>query len=1033
MNFFHKLISNHVLVNLTFVLVIIAGFVTYSQMPRSKFPEINFNWVNILTVFPGAAATDVERRVTDPLEDALRNNVRDIKFALSSSREGVSNILVQLNELDQGDFDKRLNDISREAQNTYLDKLPEEAESPIVYELTSSSANPAAMVVIASPGDDENLRGQTLKIIKAIERIEGAGHISVIGRADPELHVAFMPERLQGLGITPADIIGTVRAYLRDMSAGDLEAAEGKWVVRMQNTGPDPSALQDLPIITASTDVVPLGALAELRRASQEPQAIVRFRGSPAVLLVVSKQTGANVLELVDRIKQFIADRNRLKQATGVEMFLVDDQTVTTRNSLKLMQDNAAIGFVFVLLVTWLFLGSRIAFFTSIGIFFTLAGAFLLINACGFALSNTVLIGVVITLGMIVDDAVVVVEAIYFRLRQGLAGMSAVSAALGEVLAPVTTAVLTTIAAFLPLMLLPGVLGDLMRVIPLVVTFALLVSLLEAYWILPAHVLAVRTDFSRPGFAQRRRVAFTGWLRRRYVRVLLSSLRHPLLTLLAVLLTLSAAAGALVSGQVRLNFFADDLQRVFYLDVEMPRGSSLQNTSRMLAVVEQAALETFLPGELDTSVTIAGRQFANDEPAHGDNLGQVVFSLNPPTAGGRAVSAITDDIRNRVENIPGPNQVSILELTDGAPPRKPVNAKIMGDDYASILPAALELRGFLETQPAYRNITMDYRPGNPELLLQFDGEAIQRAGLDPGTVRSVLKTFVDGEIVTRFHHLGEEVKVRVLANKDGIRGIDNLLAQTISLADGTSIPLSELVQGKMGDGQQNIRHYNFQRAIALESDLDKSRIDTVQANKLIRDAWVEMQDKYPALFLDLTGTMDDIQESLDALGLLALLGLGIIYIILGTQFRSYFQPFMVVATVPLAFTGVTLGLLVTQNPLSLFTLYGIVALVGISVNAAIILICAANSRLENGMNLVHATVYAARRRVVPILITSLTTIAGLFPLSLGLAGKSVIWGAVTAAIVWGLTFSTILTLFVVPLLYRTFMGYGTRAKPARAG
>ncbi len=1026
MNLFRKLISNHVLANLTFVLVIVFGFATYLQMPRSKIPEINLNWVTIFTVFPGAAATDVERRVTDPLEDALRNNVRDIKFAISTSREGVSSILMRFNELDQRTFDKRIAELRREVQNTYLDELPEEAEDPVVYEISSSNAYPTAMVVVTSPGDDENLSQQTLNITKVLERIEGSDRVTVVGRSDPELHVIFIPERLEGLGITPADIARTVRSYFRDISAGDLETADGKWVIRLQSTDPDPSVLRDMPIITATGEVVPLGSLAELIRTREEPQTKVTFRGAPAALLAITKQPDTNVLELVDRINQYIEERNRFKHVTGVEIFLVDDQTGATRKSLGLMQDNALIGFFFVLLVTWVFLGSRIAFLTSIGIFFTLAGTFLLIDALGFSLSNTVLLGIVITLGMIVDDAVVVVEAIYYRLHRGFTGISSIIDSLEEVFAPVTTSVLTTIAAFLPLMLLPGVLGDFMKVIPLVVTVALIASLLQAYWILPAHVLAVKTDFSRPGSVQRKRVAVTRWIRRSYVKTLLRSLRHPLITLVAILLVFFLAVGALKSGQIRVNFFEDDLQRLFYLNIEMPQGSSLEDTNRVLSIVEKAALKTFLPGELSASVAVAGQQFTQMEPLFGDTIGQVLFSLKPQTHGGRHVTVITDEVRKRVKNIPGPIDISVQELTDGPPTRKPVSVKILGDDYANLLPAAMELREFLESQPEYRDITMDYRPGNPELALRLDGEAIQRAGLDPTTISRVLQTYVDGEIVTDFHDRGEEVKVRVLAKTDGINSIDNLMAQTISLDEGQSIPLSELVYGTTGNGQQNIRHYNFHRAIALESDLDKDKINTVQANNLIRDAWARIQDKYPTLLLDLTGEMDDIRESLDALRLLALLGLGIIYIILGTQFRSYFQPFMVIASVPLAFTGVTLGLLVTQNPLSLFTMYGIVALFGISVNSAIVLISAANTRLENGMSLLHATIYAAKRRVIPILITSLTTIAGLFSLAAGLAGKSVIWGNVATTIVWGLAFSTGLTLFVIPWLYRTFMTYSNR-------
>ena len=270
------------------------------------------------------------------------------------------------------------------------------------------------------------------------------------------------------------------------------------------------------------------------------------------------------------------------------------------------------------------------------------------------------------------------------------------------------------------------------------------------------------------------------------------------------------------------------------------------------------------------------------------------------------------------------------------------------------------MRDFLEERQVYRNITLDYRPGNPELVLRLDGEAIQRTGLNPAIIGRALQAYVDGELVTDFQDEGEEVKVRVLAKKDRHINTDNLMRQTISLPDGRSIALGELVTSTPGIGRQNIRHYNFRRAITLEADIDKDQIDTLQANNLITEQWRTLQARYPELSLDQTGELDDIDESLDAIWVLLLLGLGIIYIILGTQFRSYFQPFMVLATVPLTFTGVTLGLLVTGNPLSLFTLYGVVALTGISVNAAIVLISAANLRLESGMSLLHATVYAAR-------------------------------------------------------------------------
>ena len=1026
MNFIKRFLSNHVLANLTFGLVILLGVLAYLQMPRAQDPELNFNWVNIVTVFPGAAAIDVEKRVTSPIEDALRRSVRDIKFVNSTSRENISNILVRFNQIDDEVFDKRMIDLRREVQNTYTDELPDDAEDPVVYEISTSNAFPSAMVVVTGAGDDENLRRQTRFIKKDMERIKGVDRVDDIGMTDPELQVAFFSDRLEGLGLTPADISDTIRAYFRDISAGDLETSDGNWIVRLQGTSPDPSAMRDFPIVTAS-GVVPLGTIAELSRTREEPDQVVTYKGKPATLLAVTKNPDANVLKLVDILNEYLDNRNRFKDVTGIELILADDQTVSTREALSIMQNNALIGLVLVLLVTWVFLGTRISILTTIGIPFTLSGTFLVISASGFTLNNTVLLAVVIVLGMIVDDAVVVVEAVYYRLQRGAQAMAAIIDSFKEVFAPVTTSVMTTIAAFLPLVLLPGILGEFMKVIPLVVTIALLVSLFEAYWILPAHVLALKVNFRKPGFISRKREAITYWLRLRYTQALVRSLRHPIITVISIMLTLTLAAGTVAGGLIRINFFESDALRLFYLNLEMPQGTSLEDTSRTLITAEAQALKEFLPGELRASVSFAGQQFTETAPLFGNAVGQVMFSLNPQARDGRHVFDIADAVFRRVKNIPGPIEVSILEITGGPPARKAISAKILGSDYPTMLQATNELRDYLEQQQVYKNITLDYRPGNPELVLRLDGEAIQRTGLNPATIGRALQAYVDGEVVTDFQDEGEEVKVRVMAKKDRHINTDNLMRQTISLPDGRSIALGELLISTPGIGRQNIRHYNFRRAITLESDIDKDQINTLQANNLIKEKWRTLQIGYPDLSLDQTGELDDIQESLDAMWLLLLLGLGIIYIILGTQFRSYFQPFMVLATVPLTFTGVTLGLLVTGNPLSLFTMYGVVALTGISVNAAIVLISAANDRLENGMSLLHATVFAARRRVVPIVITSLTTVAGLLSLATGLAGESLVWGPVATAIVWGLVFSTLLTLFVIPLLYRTFMAYGSKA------
>ena len=704
------------------------------------------------------------------------------------------------------------------------------------------------------------------------------------------------------------------------------------------------------------------------------------------------------------------------------------------------MQNNALIGLALVLLVTWLFLGSRIALLTSIGIPFILAGTFWILSGTGETLNVMVLLGVVIVLGMLVDDAVVVVEGVYYRLRHGADPMQAAIGALREVAAPVTAAVLTTMAAFGPLVLLPGILGDFMRVVPTVVVIALAVSLVEAFWMLPAHVVAAKVSFAQPSRVQRYRERFTHWVQVRYVRLLVKALRHRWATLMAVLALFLGAIGALRSEQVRIDFFAADTVRLYYINVEMPPQSPLAGTLRKVREIEQAARQHIRTGEARALISYAGVMQSETEARLGDHLGQIVIGLHPLAPGLRTVEAMIEDMRETVTGIPGPRRVSFLRLTGGPPTAKPISIKVRGDEYADIRAAADRLKAIMGDIEGVKDIEDDADLGRSELMLEFNTDAITRAGLNPADVGRSLLLLVDGLVVTDMRDAGEKLEVRVQAVDAAYQDITDILEFRMPLNDGGSIALRDLAQVTRQQGLGNIRHYNFRRAITVEADIDESLIDTVSANARVLEAWKVLRADYPAVDLDFSGELDDIQESLDSIVILFVFGLGVMYAILGTQFRSYWQPFMILSTVLMAFTGVTYGLLVSGNPLSLYTLYGVVALAGIAVNAAIVLISAGNRRLAAGMSVLHATIYAARRRVIPILITSLTTIAGLFSLATGLGGKSLIWGPVATAIVWGLAFSTILTLIVIPLLYRLSMDRShlvrrkaaTRASPVEA-
>ena len=1023
------LLRNHVLANLTFVLVLVVGALSYFMLPRQQDPTINFNWIVITTVLPGAAAQDVEKKITDPLEDAIRK-IQNIDFISSNSRESVSSILVRFEDINERIFDKRISDLRREIQNKQ-DELPDAADDPLILEITSSNAFPSASVAVVGMADDENLRVQARNIEKDIERLKGVDRVDPIGLRDPELRVSFDPEALEARALSPGQIADTVTAFFQDIAAGDARLGDENWLVRIVGSDSEPTFLASRPIINTDGEVT-LGEVALVERARQEADTLTRYDGHPAVLLAVMKQADTNTLELVDRVNAYLDSRNAFSGQTGVRLVLTDDQTIPTRESIGLMQKNALIGLFLVLIVAWLFLGSRIAFLTAIGIPFILAGTFWSLMVIGETLNVTVLLGVVIVLGMLVDDAVVVVEAIYYRLRLGTDAVTAALESLREVARPVTSAVLTTMAAFLPLMLLPGILGDFMRVIPMVVSIALAISLVEAFWMLPTHVVAANVSFAKPSRIHKYRIRFTHKIRIIYVRVLIRAMRHRWLSLSLVVLLFLSSIGVVSSGLVRMDFFAADPLRIYYVNIEMPPSSPINKTMEKVLQVEAKVKSHLREGEARAVISYAGNMFTEMEPLLGDHYGQILIGLNPKTPELRDVDEMIESMREDVIDTPGPMQISFLRISGGPPTALPISVKVRGDRYSEIRSAADTIREILGGIEGVKDIKDDASRGRSEMILTLNEERVQRAGVNPMEINRTIQLLVDGQIVADMRDAGEKLEVRVKSEGQLENRITDLLNFRYPLPDGSSVPLSELVKETRSQALGNIRHYNFRRAITVEADIDDQVIDTLTANSLLLEGWQARKGEFPDIDLDFSGELDDIYEAMDSIGVLFIFGVGLMYLILGTQFRSYWQPFMILATVPMAFTGVVYGMFLTNNPLSLYTLYGVVALAGIAVNAAIVLISAANARLESGMSVLHATLYAARRRVVPILITSLTTVAGLFSLATGLGGKSLIWGPVATAIVWGLAFSTVLTLIVVPLLYRIFMEWSHRVREVTA-
>lgn len=1016
-----KLLLHHPLVNILFTVVMIFGVLSFINMPRENDPDVNFNWVIINTVLPGASAKDIEDLVTSPLEDAL-SNVKGIKFVSSNSQQNSSSMLVRFVDMPRAEFLRRFADLRRDVQNKARAELPDEAEDPFVLELTTSSGFPTALVVVVGQANDEKLREVARSVEQDLERFKGVDNVTTQGLQPPELQINLKLDAIAARGLTAVAVSDSIRSAFRDTSAGVQSIADGSWLVRVDEADPDPERLAAYMLPTADGGQVSLGQIATVERARAKPSTLVSFEGQPAVALSVIKQKFVNTLDLVERVNQYVDEKNALLAERGIRLMLADDQTIQTRNALNVMGRNAMVGLTLVLLVCWLFLGLRIATMVTLGIAFSISGALWVLDLTGNTLNVMVLLGIVIVLGMLVDDAVVVVEAIYYRLQRGHSGVEAAVDALREVGAPVLAAVMTTMAAFLPLMLLKGVVGEFMFVIPFVVTVGLAVSLVEAFWILPTHVISLGSNAVDASDNKNNwRVRWTNKIRERYVRLLSKFMRRPWILVLAVLALLALAWASITSGRVTLNFFQSEPLRIVYVNVDMPAAASLDDTLAQAKRMEQRVREKIPAEEVRAITTFAGIKFTETEALFGDQYGQIQVSLNPRGKGGLAVQQIMDLLHDHVMATPGEGDITFTMVSNGPPTLSDINVKVRNNDYTELRRSADAMLDIVAGLDGASNVFDDDVPGRYELTLDLDETAIRNAGMEPGMVSRLVRLHVDGEIISFIRYMGEKMEVRVRATPRELDSIEAVLDEPIALPNGGTSSLRELASARVEQGSGVIRHYNFRRSITVSADIDEAVTNIAAANAQLKERWAEVQFEHPDTDTDYSGVLDDIEESLDGMKVLFLFGLGLMYLILATQFRSYFQPLLILTTVPMAFTGVVLGLSITGNPLSLYAMYGVIALTGIAVNSAIVLIAAANQRIEAGMRPLHATMYAARRRVIPVLMTATTTIAGLFSLAVGLGGKSLVWGPVASAIVSGLLVATVLTLFVVPILYRAFM------------
>lgn len=1002
--------ENNVLLSIILVTILVLGTFSIARMPQEQFSEVPFFWVNIAVPYPGVSAGDIERSVVVKIEQEMQG-IDSLKQIQSVASDGLAIVRVEFDDgISNDEFESLFQDVRTRFTRV---ELPDGTLQALVDDFSSNDFLPVIEVAVSGSAPYEDLNRIARSLRDRILEVKDVSSVDLVGDRDRRIVVDADRDRLESVGISLSEVLRAVQQKNVTVPGGTLETVSREYLLRTVGTLQGIGDFDRVIVrrVGPTGAVVHVGDVARVYEDFDESGDTARINGERAVILRVAKVPRGNAIGIIESVKTIVSDSWQGLPG-GVRTDLVNDSTVQIRDSIAVLLSNAAQGLVLLTVILLLFLGVRNALMTALGIPVTFAITFLILEAMGETLNSNTLFGLVLVLGMIVDHAIVITENT-FRLRKlGYDKKSAAIEGTLQVAWPIVSSSLTTVAAFLPLMLLPGIIGKFLRVIPLVVIIALLASTLEAILFIPSHSVDWPGGDKvslKPDFFDRIGPAFGRFVTKLYVKRTWVILGFAVVTI---------AIFASVPF-IRQDLFSGEDSTLFYIDLDMPTGTNRDKTEQAIRGFEERILPLKGNGEVANVISSVGFRSDGSGGTSAGNVGQIVVDLTELKEGRkRAVTTIMDEIRGMTSDIPGPERVIYRKSQSGPPVSPPVGFRIRGDDYEGLIETAALMRERLAGYPELFNIEDTLQSGTPELRIRINEERAAAYGLSVAAVGTFIRGSYDGFPAGTVFFRNEELDVIVrYAGTGGASSVERLRELKIPGADGRLVPFSAMAELVEGAALASIKRVDGKREVEVSSEAyDKEGVQGINAD--IR-AWFqsEVAPRHPDQTLIEGGEFAELADLLVQILRIFLVGLFLIYAVLGAQFKSFTQPFLILLSVPIAFSGVILYLVLSGTPFSTTVLYAGVALAGISVNDSIVLIDFINEDRRIGKPVAEAVVDAAVTRLRPIFLTSITTIAGLLPTALGLGGYSVVWGPMAATIIFGLIFSTTTAVTVVPALY----------------
>ena len=1005
--------------NVMMVAIIILGIAALPKLQRDTFPVIPATEVEVRTSYPGATPAEVEDAICQRIEDAL-DSVAGLKEIRCDARE---NIAITTAQMSGGtDLDTFFNDVKSqvEAITSFPDKV--EKSSIIKLERTANVAS----IAITGDMSPQGLKAYAEAVKRRLKRDRRIAQIRIQGFSDQTLLIELTAGALQRYGITLSDIRTTIERQSLDMPAGTLQTPSGDIIVRFTGQRRTVEELANLVVISGKKGGrVRLGEIAEVQTVFESLEDKVLFNGKRAAILEISKTYDQDSLNVMEAIKTNLK-REQGMAPKGVELSISTDVTSNIRDRLRILTSNGIQGLVLVFLTMWLFFSLRFSFWVTMGLPVSLLGAVYGMHTLGYTLNMMTLVGLLVAIGLLMDDAIVISENIAAQLNKGKNSLEAAIDGVRQVMPGVLSSFFTTAMIVGPLAFLSGKMGDVLKYIPAVLLITLLVSLVEAFLILPAHLNHSMKHFHKEGrsrFQQKFQQGFE-WVRDRiFLPVVKKVTSNPQRAMGLMMLTVLLSVATMPAGILKFQAFPELESDVIQGRVILPQGTPLSRTEEVVSQLVGALNtldEEFDPRQPEgmslvknVSVLFNTNVDAKESGAH---VATVSADLLP--AGTRDASV--DEMLNRWRELVGelPDVIS-LKFTDKERgiAGKAVDLRIQGANLRTLKAASMEIQGFLATIDGLHDISDDLRPGKPEFRVYLK-ESAGVFGITARTVADELRAAIYGNTNLEVLRGFESYAVTIRMMSADRESLDDLLALRLRAPDGTLVPLSAVADIEQRREFARIHRVNGQRTVTIEASLDTARANAREVMGLLsKQLFPTLKERYPDVHIVSQGQDKETAETGSSLMTNLLVGLIGIYLILVLQFRSYIQPLSVMLAIPMAFIGVVWGHLFMGLDLSMPSLIGFATLAGIVVNDNILLVTFVKERLRGGEEVKMAGWLAAKDRLRPIMITSLTTMAGMLPLLTETSTQAMILIPLVASLAFGLLTATITSLLFVPAFF----------------